>query len=112
MPLATCTTLSLLLLLLLLQIIECSFDMEHKVWVYMRERTDKDTANHKSVFEKVMTSITDNITVSHITTAVTCTCAVCVCACAQPWIAATANSPQPAHTACVRHQQPRAYAQG
>lgn len=48
-----------------LQIIECSFDMERKVWLFMRERTDKDTANHRSVFDKVMTSISDNITVSN-----------------------------------------------
>jgi len=47
-----------------LQIIECSFDMERKVWMFMRERTDKDSANHRSVFDKVMTSIKDNITVS------------------------------------------------
>jgi hypothetical protein len=38
--------------------------MERKVWLFMRERTDKDTANHRSVFDKVMTSISDNITVS------------------------------------------------
>lgn len=48
----------------MLQIVECSFDMERKVWKFMRERTDKDSANHVSVFSKVMTSITDNITVS------------------------------------------------
>lgn len=46
-----------------LQIIECSFDMERKVWTFMRDRPDKDTANHRSVFDKVMTSIVDNITV-------------------------------------------------
>lgn len=37
--------------------------MAEREWVFMRERTDKDTANHRSVFDKVMTSITDNITV-------------------------------------------------
>lgn len=55
---------SLSVVFMWLQIIECSFDMERKVWIFMRERTDKDTANHRSVFDKVMTSITDNITVS------------------------------------------------
>lgn len=37
--------------------------MERKVWTFMRDRPDKDTANHRSVFDKVMTSIVDNITV-------------------------------------------------
>jgi mRNA-capping enzyme len=50
-------------LLVRLQIVECSFDTERRVWLYMRDRPDKLTANHHSVFEKVMTSITDNITV-------------------------------------------------
>jgi hypothetical protein len=45
------------------QIIECSFDGGRKVWMFMRDRPDKDTANHRSVFDKVMTSIVDNITV-------------------------------------------------
>jgi hypothetical protein len=49
------------------QIVECSFDVERRCWVYMRDRPDKLTANHRSVFEKVMTSITDNITVSSAT---------------------------------------------
>eukprot|EP00775_Hariotina_reticulata_P011715 gene11715-11860_t len=44
------------------RIVECSFDVERRCWVYMRDRPDKLTANHRSVFEKVMTSITDNIT--------------------------------------------------
>ncbi len=47
-----------------MQIVECSFDVERRVWIYMRERPDKLTANHRSVFDKVMTSISDNITVS------------------------------------------------
>lgn len=45
------------------QVVECSFDVERRVWLYMRDRPDKLQANHRSVFEKVMTSITDNITV-------------------------------------------------
>lgn len=48
---------------LLLQIIECSFDPDRRVWTYMRDRPDKLTANHRSVFDKVMASIEDNITV-------------------------------------------------
>ena len=46
-----------------LQIVECSFDVERRTWLYMRDRPDKLTANHRSVFDKVMTSISDNITV-------------------------------------------------
>jgi hypothetical protein len=46
------------------QVIECSFDVERRTWLYMRDRPDKLTANHRSVFDKVMTSISDNITVS------------------------------------------------
>ncbi|KAF8072474.1 Rngtt [Scenedesmus sp. PABB004] len=44
------------------KIIECSFDVDARLWTYMRDRPDKLTANHRSVFDKVMTSITDNIT--------------------------------------------------
>jgi hypothetical protein len=33
----------------------------------MRVRPDKDNANHRSVFDKVMTSISDNITVRVLT---------------------------------------------
>ena len=43
-------------------IIECTFDSETKTWLYLRERKDKDTPNAYHVFEKVMRSITDNIT--------------------------------------------------
>lgn len=53
----------MLLLLLVRQIVECSFDVERRTWLYMRDRPDKLTANHRSVFDKVMTSISDNITV-------------------------------------------------
>ncbi|WIA08218.1 hypothetical protein OEZ85_007667 [Tetradesmus obliquus] len=44
------------------KIVECSFDVERRTWLYMRDRPDKLTANHRSVFDKVMTSISDNIT--------------------------------------------------
>ncbi|KAF6258115.1 mRNA capping enzyme, catalytic domain-containing protein [Scenedesmus sp. NREL 46B-D3] len=44
------------------KVIECSFDVERRTWLYMRDRPDKLTANHRSVFDKVMTSISDNIT--------------------------------------------------
>jgi hypothetical protein len=47
----------------MLQVVECSFDVERRTWLYMRDRPDKLTANHRSVFDKVMTSISDNITV-------------------------------------------------
>lgn len=48
------------------QVVECSFDAERRVWIYMRDRPDKLTANHRSVFDKVMASIEDNITVRQL----------------------------------------------
>ncbi|XWS55565.1 hypothetical protein CRYUN_Cryun09bG0011100 [Craigia yunnanensis] len=44
------------------KIIECSWDSDQKVWVYMRIRTDKSTPNDINTFKKVMRSIRDNIT--------------------------------------------------
>ncbi|XP_052175702.1 uncharacterized protein LOC127790300 [Diospyros lotus] len=44
------------------KIIECSWDQEANVWVYMRHRTDKDTPNEFNTYRKVMRSIRDNIT--------------------------------------------------
>lgn len=43
------------------KIIECSWDPEHQVWVFMRERKDKTTPNAWFVYEKVYKSIEDNI---------------------------------------------------
>ncbi|XP_022747226.1 mRNA-capping enzyme-like isoform X4 [Durio zibethinus] len=44
------------------KIIECSWDLDQQVWVYMRIRTDKSTPNDFNTFKKVMRSIRDNIT--------------------------------------------------
>ncbi|XP_039059115.1 mRNA-capping enzyme-like isoform X2 [Hibiscus syriacus] len=44
------------------KIIECSWDPDQQVWVYMRFRTDKSTPNDFNTFKKVMRSIRDNIT--------------------------------------------------
>ncbi|KAK8273319.1 hypothetical protein V6Z12_D11G399900 [Gossypium hirsutum] len=44
------------------KIIECSWDPDQQVWVYMRIRTDKSTPNDFNTFKKVMRSIKDNIT--------------------------------------------------
>ena len=42
-------------------IVECSWDGEEGVWRFMRARTDKQRPNAKHVYEKVMSSIEDNI---------------------------------------------------
>lgn len=42
-------------------IVECAFDSEEGVWRFMRARTDKQRPNAWHVYEKVMTSIQDNI---------------------------------------------------
>ena len=42
-------------------IVECSWDGEEGVWRFMRVRTDKQRPNAKHVYEKVMSSIEDNI---------------------------------------------------
>ncbi|XWS67192.1 hypothetical protein CRYUN_Cryun05aG0266600 [Craigia yunnanensis] len=44
------------------KIIECSWDSDQQVWLYMRIRTDKSTPNDINTFKKVMRSIRDNIT--------------------------------------------------
>ncbi|KAL8224881.1 hypothetical protein R6Q57_017438 [Mikania cordata] len=44
------------------KIIECSWDSEKDVWVFMRMRPDKSTPNEFITFKKVMRSIKDNIT--------------------------------------------------
>lgn len=44
------------------KIVECSWDFEEKVWVFMRVRTDKSTPNEFNTYMKVMRSIRDNIT--------------------------------------------------
>nr|GEV53500.1 mRNA-capping enzyme-like isoform X2 [Tanacetum cinerariifolium] len=44
------------------KIIECSWDSEENVWVFMRMRPDKSTPNEFITFKKVMRSIKDNIT--------------------------------------------------
>ncbi|WRX23035.1 Dual specificity phosphatase [Theobroma cacao] len=44
------------------KIIECSWDPDQHVWIYMRIRTDKSTPNDFNTFKKVMRSIKDNIT--------------------------------------------------
>ncbi|PWA49730.1 hypothetical protein CTI12_AA457530 [Artemisia annua] len=44
------------------KIIECSWDFEEKVWVFMRMRPDKSTPNGFSTYVNVKRSIEDNIT--------------------------------------------------
>ncbi|XP_050236991.1 uncharacterized protein LOC126686796 isoform X2 [Mercurialis annua] len=44
------------------KIIECSWDPERQLWIYMRIRTDKSTPNEFNTYRKVMRSIRDNIT--------------------------------------------------
>ncbi|KAK9842283.1 hypothetical protein WJX81_004542 [Elliptochloris bilobata] len=44
------------------RIVECTWDAEAGAWVFLRERTDKNTPNAYHVYEKVMQSIDDNIT--------------------------------------------------
>ncbi|KAL1194068.1 hypothetical protein V5N11_004113 [Cardamine amara subsp. amara] len=44
------------------KIIECSWDKEKQVWVYMRIRVDKPTPNDINIARKVIKSITDDIT--------------------------------------------------
>ncbi|XP_020541000.1 mRNA-capping enzyme isoform X2 [Jatropha curcas] len=43
------------------RIIECSWDSERQVWIFMRIRTDKSTPNEFNTYRKVMRSIRDNI---------------------------------------------------
>lgn len=42
-------------------IVECSWDGEDGVWRFMRVRTDKQRPNARHVYEKVLSSIEDNI---------------------------------------------------
>ena len=42
-------------------IVECARDTEEGVWRFMRVRTDKQRPNAKHVYEKVLSSIKDNI---------------------------------------------------
>jgi mRNA-capping enzyme len=44
------------------KIIECSWDSEVDIWVWIRTRTDKATPNDFNTYKKVMRSIRDNIT--------------------------------------------------
>ena len=44
------------------KIIECAWDPGRQSWVFMRVRTDKDTPNAVSTYEKVVQSIEDDIT--------------------------------------------------
>lgn len=44
------------------KIIECSWNPEDRVWIFMRTRVDKSTPNEFNTFKKVMRSINDNIT--------------------------------------------------
>lgn len=44
------------------KIIECSWNPEDRVWIFMRIRVDKSTPNEFNTFKKVMRSINDNIT--------------------------------------------------
>ncbi|XP_057548801.1 uncharacterized protein LOC130827169 [Amaranthus tricolor] len=44
------------------KIVECSFDLDKGVWVFMRVRTDKDTPNAYNTYLQVIQSIKDNIT--------------------------------------------------
>jgi len=48
------------------KIVECSWDMEAKTWVFMRTRADKDTPNFITVYQKTWQSIQDNITSNDI----------------------------------------------
>ncbi|XP_039023933.1 mRNA-capping enzyme-like [Hibiscus syriacus] len=43
-------------------IIECCWDNEEQLWVYMRKRSDKSNPNDFNTYMKVMRSINDNIT--------------------------------------------------
>eukprot|EP00238_Polyblepharides_amylifera_P009995 CAMPEP_0196588424 /NCGR_PEP_ID=MMETSP1081-20130531/60480_1 /TAXON_ID=36882 /ORGANISM="Pyramimonas amylifera, Strain CCMP720" /LENGTH=276 /DNA_ID=CAMNT_0041910911 /DNA_START=195 /DNA_END=1022 /DNA_ORIENTATION=- len=43
-------------------IIECAWDKVMKSWTFMRVRTDKETPNHITTYNKVLESISDNIT--------------------------------------------------
>mmetsp|Transcript_38705 Transcript_38705/g.84190 ORF Transcript_38705/g.84190 Transcript_38705/m.84190 type:complete len:201 (+) Transcript_38705:2363-2965(+) len=43
-------------------VIECAWDKVMSCWTFMRTRPDKDTPNHISTYEKVCSSIKDNIT--------------------------------------------------
>ncbi|XP_021645374.1 uncharacterized protein LOC110638935 isoform X2 [Hevea brasiliensis] len=43
------------------KIIECSWDSERQLWVFMRIRADKSTPNEFNTYKKVMRSIRDNI---------------------------------------------------
>ncbi|XP_021277196.1 mRNA-capping enzyme-like [Herrania umbratica] len=44
------------------KIIECCWDPDQHVWIYMRIRTDKSTPNDFNTFKKVKRSMEDNIT--------------------------------------------------
>ena len=48
------------------EIIECNWDAKQEAWMYMRERRDKKMPNAWHVYEKVLQSIQDNITPSHL----------------------------------------------
>ena len=42
-------------------IIECSWDKESNSWMYLRQRTDKPHANDKSVFQKILLAIQNDV---------------------------------------------------
>ena len=42
-------------------VIECTWDKEQQTWRFLRERRDKEMPNAYHVYEKVMTSIEDDI---------------------------------------------------
>ena len=42
-------------------IVECAWDGEEGMWRFMRVRTDKQRPNARHVYEKVLSSIQDNI---------------------------------------------------
>ncbi|ORZ38738.1 mRNA capping enzyme, catalytic domain-domain-containing protein [Catenaria anguillulae PL171] len=49
------------------KIIECHYEPgSNPPWQFMRFRSDKNTANHYSVFEKIMQSIRDGVTQEHL----------------------------------------------
>jgi mRNA-capping enzyme len=48
------------------KIVECTWDMNEKTWVFLRTRSDKDTPNFITTYEKTWKSIQDNITSNDI----------------------------------------------
>lgn len=47
-------------------IAECVFRPQEQTWQIVRERKDKGSPNHRSVFEKVWKSITDGIDIDEV----------------------------------------------